>query len=92
MFPRISSKRCPIRYSTARQSRVYLARCHLLCLRVNHLPLDTTARHTDIYSDRYKFATARFDVRSSNEELQQRYILTPDLVLPTSHTGGSRDR
>jgi hypothetical protein len=38
-------------------------------LRVSHLPLDATSRHTDKYSDRYKLTTARFDVWSSNEEL-----------------------
>jgi hypothetical protein len=39
MVPRISAKRCPPRNIIGRQSRVFQARCQLLCLRVNRLPL-----------------------------------------------------
>jgi hypothetical protein len=43
--------------------------CHLLWLRVSHLSLDTMARHTGMYFDRYKHQNARFYVWSSNEVL-----------------------
>jgi hypothetical protein len=33
----------------------------LLCLRVNHLPVDRTVRHVGLYSDRYKLEFARID-------------------------------
>jgi hypothetical protein len=40
---RISARPCPPRHSVGRQSRVCPSRCGLLCLRMNHLPLDTMA-------------------------------------------------
>jgi hypothetical protein len=50
-------------------SRNCHAGCQLLCLRMSHVPLDTTARHIGMSSDRHKLATAHFDVWNSNEEL-----------------------
>jgi hypothetical protein len=43
--------------------------CQLLCLWVNHLPLDITPIHTGMYSDCYKLAMVHFDTWSSNKEL-----------------------
>jgi hypothetical protein len=54
------------RKSTGLQSRDLYARCQLLCLRMNYLPLDITARYIAKYSDRYKLPTARFEVCNTN--------------------------
>jgi hypothetical protein len=47
-----------------------------------------------MYSDHYKLDkldTSRFDYWSSDEEVVQRYMLTPELGLPTSQAGWARD-
>lgn len=64
MILRLTYQRCPPRKSTGRQSPVRHASCQTLCLRVNHLTLDTMTGHTDMYSERYKLTIKRFDVRS----------------------------
>jgi hypothetical protein len=44
-----------------------------------------------MYSDHYKLDTSRFDYWSSDEEVVQRYMLTPELGLPTAQAGWARD-